>query len=314
MLPISVVICTHNPRENYLRRVLDALRAQTLPKEQWELLLVDNASAQALAKTWDLSWHPQARHLREENLGLTHARLCGIAAAQGELLVFVDDDNVLRADYLEAALKIDADYPRLGAWGGSCVGEYEVEPPAELRPWLAGLVVEKLTKPAWAMLRSWSSAGPAGAGMVVRQKLARRYCELARQEPLRLALGRSGNRLASGEDGDIGLSGFDLGLGVGRFPELELTHLIPAERLTLEYMERLYEGFAFSGTILNALHCPELVSRPSRLEPLKNFVWRIGLLLSGESRVNRRIRWSQRRGRCLSARQLAQSGFFDKQP
>ena len=142
MLPVSVIICTHNPREDYLRRVLDALRAQTLPKEQWELLLVDNASHESLAGKWDLSWHPQARHLREEKTGLTHARLCGIAAAQGELLVFVDDDNVLRSDYLAACLKIASEHPHLGAWGGSCVAEYEIAPPEELRPWLGGLVTE----------------------------------------------------------------------------------------------------------------------------------------------------------------------------
>jgi hypothetical protein len=48
-----------------LRRVLDALKAQTLPKEQWELLLIDNASKEPLAESWDLSWHPHARHIRE---------------------------------------------------------------------------------------------------------------------------------------------------------------------------------------------------------------------------------------------------------
>src|SRR5882724_1632506 len=145
MPAISVIICTHNPRENYLRRVLDALRAQTLPLADWELLLVDNASEKPLAGRIDLSWHPNARHLREEKTGKTHALLRGIAGFTGELLVIVDDDNVLRADYLQTCLKVAADYPWLGAWSGSCIPEFETEPPPELRPWLAGLVIEKLT-------------------------------------------------------------------------------------------------------------------------------------------------------------------------
>src|SRR5712671_4531106 len=41
---ISVVLCTYNPREDYLRRVVDGLRAQTLPQGQWEFIVVDNAS------------------------------------------------------------------------------------------------------------------------------------------------------------------------------------------------------------------------------------------------------------------------------
>jgi hypothetical protein len=44
MVHASVVICTHNSRLIYLRRVLEALRSQTLPLEQWELLLIDNAT------------------------------------------------------------------------------------------------------------------------------------------------------------------------------------------------------------------------------------------------------------------------------
>jgi glycosyltransferase involved in cell wall biosynthesis len=313
MLLISVVICTHNPREPYLRRVLDALRAQTLPLERWELLLVDNASAEPLAPLWDLSWHPQGRHLREEKLGLTSARMCGITAARGENLVFVDDDNVLRQDYLETAVRIGGEYPWLGAWGGSCLAEYEAEPPPELRPWLAGLVVEKLTESTWAKLPTWTAAAPPGAGIVVRQKLARHYRELVGKEPLRLALGRSGKVLASGEDGDMVLSGFKLGLGAGRFPELELTHLIPAQRVNVEYLERLYEGFGISGVVLNALYCPELVAKPNRLQAMQNLIWRAGQFVSGQDRSTRRIRWAMRRGRCLGIRQLAESGFFKRQ-
>jgi len=309
---ISVVICTHNPREDYLKRVLEALKAQTLPKDQWELLLVDNASANPLAKTWDLSWHPNARHLHEKSLGLTHARLRGIAESQGELLVFVDDDNVLRSDYLHTALKISAEYPKIGAWAGSCFPEYEVEPPEELRPWLAGLVVEKLTASIWGKLRVWSEAGPSGAGMVLRRSQGKYYYKLAANDPLRLSLDRCGKALGSGGDGDMALCGFSLGLGTGRFPELELTHLISSRRLTLEYLEGLYEGFGFGGAILQALHCPELVSKPSRMQAFQNLLWRGGLLMSEKSRVNRRIRWSQRRGRWQALCHLDGLGFFDQ--
>ena len=51
MADISVIVCTHNPRTDYFRRVLNALDAQTLPKNNWELLVVDNASRERLADT-----------------------------------------------------------------------------------------------------------------------------------------------------------------------------------------------------------------------------------------------------------------------
>src|SRR5215472_13106955 len=103
MPDVSVVICTHNPREDYLKRVLEALQVQTLPIEQWELLLVDNASKESLDGKWDLTWHPKARCIRENQLGLTPARLRGIREAHADVLVFVDDDNLLASDYLEQA-------------------------------------------------------------------------------------------------------------------------------------------------------------------------------------------------------------------
>src|ERR1700757_663405 len=114
---ISVLLCTHNPRPDYLGRVLTALRGQTLATKQWELLLIDNASEQPLAQTVDISWHPRGRHIRENELGLTAARLRGIRESSSELLVFVDDDNVLAPDFLAQAAAISARCPVLGVFG-----------------------------------------------------------------------------------------------------------------------------------------------------------------------------------------------------
>lgn len=103
---ISVIVCTHNPRRDYLDKVLESLKSQTLPIEQWELLLIDNASNKLCASEINLNWHPTARHIREEQLGLTHARLRGIREAKAGTLIFVDDDNVLDHKYLENTVKI----------------------------------------------------------------------------------------------------------------------------------------------------------------------------------------------------------------
>jgi len=103
---LSVITCAHNPRRDYLALVLDALKTQTLDKQHWEYLLIDNASTEPLEPQVDVAWHPNARHIREEKLGLTHARLRGIAESVGEILVFVDDDNVLDTDYLETTVNI----------------------------------------------------------------------------------------------------------------------------------------------------------------------------------------------------------------
>src|SRR5260370_10394712 len=117
---LSVIICTHNPRWHYFRRCFDALRDQRPPYDRCELVVVDNRSDEPLADRIDLAWHPDAHIVREESLGLTPARLRGIRESRGDLLVFVDDDNVLDADFLATAHRISQERPFLGSWRGQC--------------------------------------------------------------------------------------------------------------------------------------------------------------------------------------------------
>lgn len=307
MPAVSVIICSHNPREDYLQRVLDALKAQTLPVSDWELLLVDNASATPLSGRFKLSWHPNARQFSEEKIGLTYARIRGIAESKAELLVFVDDDNVLRRDYLQTCLKLSAEYPFLGAWGGSCIPEYEIAPPEDLRPWLWGLLTEKVAEPLWARLPIGGIALPPGAGMAVRRKVAEYYREQVLRDPMRQALDRSGGNMGAGGDSDMALSGRSVGFGAGRFPELELTHLIPAARLKLDYFEQLFEGFGYGGVVLQAIHDHDR-RYPGQMESgaLKIFLLQCLMFFTGKSRADRRIRLAEERGRLAARRELAQ--------
>ena len=294
---LSVIICSHNPRADYLGRVLSALKNQTLSMDQWELLLVDNASSFPLEDDFNLTWHPNARHLREAKTGLTHARLRGIAASRGELLVFVDDDNILCPNYLTTCLTIAADYPRIGAWGGSCLPEYETEPASELAPWLTGLVIETITAPCWANLRRNSEACPSGAGMAVRRVQATHYRSLVINDPSRLALDRSGSLLSGGGDTDMALCGVDLGFGTGRFPDLVLTHLIPAERVRLKYLAGINEGFGYSNAILGAIYGTDKYPGRMPVNKLRLFALNILMILTGKSREERCIRIALEKGR-----------------
>lgn len=272
---ISVIICTHNPRRDYLERVLDALCAQTLSKYKWELLVIDNASEQMLAAEWDLSWHPLGRHVREEELGLTPARLRGIAEARGELLIFVDDDNVVDKDYLSQVLCISNVYPFLGAWGGSIRGEFEVEPEKWVRP-LTVYFVREISTPVWSNNPEDRSVGPYGAGLCVRRVVATAYAEQLVVSPARRRLDRVGcSMLSSCGDSDLILTSCDVGLGFGSFPQLRLVHLIPEYRVQPEYLIRLMQGVQTSVILLQFFRSGSLPLEPSRSKFwLKHaFIW-----------------------------------------
>jgi glycosyltransferase involved in cell wall biosynthesis len=296
---ISVIICTHNPRAHYFRRVLDAVRAQTLSFDTWELLIVDNVSDQPLSDIYDIAWHPRARHVREEETGLTAARLRGITESSGELLVFFDDDNVPSTDYLSAADELRKKHPHIGAFGASIVGEFEVRPPAWAIRYIPGLAVHELDRDYWSNLEQWSLAVPYGAGLCVRRDVATSYYNKCSRGNIRRSLDRAGKGVGSGGDTDFALCAIDLGLGTARFTSLRLTHLISAERLNENYLIKLHAGFSASQEILASLRGV----REETGTGLKEMV-RFGLEVVLASPMQRKLLLASRRARAEARRLL----------
>jgi glycosyltransferase involved in cell wall biosynthesis len=266
---LSVIIPTHNPKWNYLRKVLEALAAQKLDHSQWELVIVDNKSDDIEYRILDVvrgsgvkglsdMEKAKVRVVREERLGLTNARLRGFAETTGEIIVLVDDDNLLKADYLERAVEILEKNPRLGAIGGKSLPEFEIAPPEWLKGRSSGLGLRNLgdsvivypdekrplvkggkEQPGTKIkVTEFPECAPIGAGMVIRRQAALEYVEdLKRRDTV--VTDRQGKSLASGGDNDICLTALEHGWAVGYFSELELTHLIPKERMTLQYQSRM---------------------------------------------------------------------------
>ena len=219
--------------------------------DRWELLLIDNASREPLAGAWDLSWHPRARHVSELELGLSFARQRGIRESSAGLLVFVDDDNVLYPDYLSEALRIEHDWPILGTWGsGSILPEFELEPAAHLTPYLPYLALRDNKGPVWSNLDFCWQSMPVGAGLCVRKTVADKFCESYRDSPVKIT-DRRGTFLGGCEDYEISFVARSDGAGMGLFPELRITHLIPAERVSDDYVLRLLEGIKMSELLLD---------------------------------------------------------------
>lgn len=248
---LSVVICTHNPRGDYFRRCMHALREQRLSHSQWELVVVDNRSDEAVADRVDLSWHPAARTVREETPGLTAARLRGIRESMGDLLVFVDDDNVLDADFLEIAVLAAEERPFLGSWSGQCRPAFETPPPEWTRRYWGNLVIREFDHDVWSNLPRLPESMPCGAGLCVRRSVALHYLDLHESGRRSFQFDRNGKSLISGGDNDLAACACDIGLGVGLIASLKLTHLISPERLTEDYLVRLCEGIFFSAVILD---------------------------------------------------------------
>jgi glycosyltransferase involved in cell wall biosynthesis len=264
VIELSVIICAHNPRAEYLSRVLDALRSQSLSKDCWELLLVDNASQKKLAEEWDLFWHPHARHVREDRLGLSFARVRGFHESIGEIIVYVDDDNVLDSNYLRFAQQAMAEDASLGACGGRVLAEYEASPPewfGRITVSLAGCDLGPEAKYfSWIGLdrsqRKYPHGAPNGAGIVLRREAYQLYIDAIAGDPIRQSLGRRGRDLSSGEDNDMVYTLMSNGYRAAYIPQLTILHLIPSRRVSPRYLASL--GYASNRTFYYVLHIHDI--------------------------------------------------------
>ena len=98
----TVALCTHNHADR-LERTLSDLAQLKMPQASWEFLVINNGCTDGtndlLARhIWPEGW--QARVVFEEKLGLSNARNRGIAEAQGEYVIFMDDDETADPDWL----------------------------------------------------------------------------------------------------------------------------------------------------------------------------------------------------------------------
>jgi hypothetical protein len=91
---------------------------------------------------------------------------------------------------------------------------------------------------------------PWGAGLCVRRPVAIAYCRHCEITPIRIT-GRHGELLLSAEDIEMSEIACGMALGTGVFPELKLIHIIPKERISTEYLLRVFEGSTYkcSGTV-----------------------------------------------------------------
>src|SRR5471030_2476741 len=142
-LKVTVAIPTYN-RADFLRQTLAGLTAQQFPRDHFEVLVIDNNSGDHTAAVVAefASAQPAPRYLREEKQGLDHARNRALVEARGEIIVFGDDDILVKPDWLAqmaGPIMADATTRKIGAVGGEVIPVFPDGLPDWVREWHAPL-------------------------------------------------------------------------------------------------------------------------------------------------------------------------------
>jgi glycosyltransferase involved in cell wall biosynthesis len=126
----SVIICTYK-RAELLAQALESVIRQDFPVDDFEVIVVDNASTDQTKVVVDgfCERCPNVHYITEGEIGLSHARNRAWKEARGEFLVYLDDDVILPVSYLQIAEQvIKAHQPSI--FGGPIYPFYSSQKPA----------------------------------------------------------------------------------------------------------------------------------------------------------------------------------------
>jgi glycosyltransferase involved in cell wall biosynthesis len=121
MTDITVVVCTYN-RAGLVERTVQGVLDQEGPT--FEVVVVDDGSTDATPKVLAAIKDDRLQVVRQDNAGLGAARNAGLTAAEGDWVVFLDDDDVPDPGWL-AALARPMGEPGVGI---TCCGSLAVDP------------------------------------------------------------------------------------------------------------------------------------------------------------------------------------------
>ncbi|MBW4685414.1 MAG: hormogonium polysaccharide biosynthesis glycosyltransferase HpsE [Komarekiella atlantica HA4396-MV6] len=240
-LDITIAIPTYNGATR-LPKILDKLLAQTgVEHLNGEIVIVDNNSSD---NTYEVIESYQKicnskfplRYFLETEQGAAFARLRAVREARGELIAFLDDDNLPAPNWLAEAYAFGVEHPQAGVWSGQIHGDFEVKPPKEFERIQAFLAIREHGLEPY-LFDAANLRLPPGAALVVRKQA---WCENVPQRP-KLS-GKLPGILVQGDDYEPLLYIHYAGWQIWYNPTMHTYHQIPHWRLEKDYLLSLARG------------------------------------------------------------------------
>jgi glycosyltransferase involved in cell wall biosynthesis len=118
MPKVSVIIPTKN-RSSLLAEAIEHIEAQTFPRDQYEVIVIDNDSSddtrallEQKARTYS-----NLRHSLQEKPGAAATRNAGLRLAKGDLVLFIDDDVQATDSLIQAHVECHHKVPNASVIG-----------------------------------------------------------------------------------------------------------------------------------------------------------------------------------------------------
>jgi len=131
----SIVIPTYN-RIDILKKTIAAIENQTYPKEDFELIVVNDGSkdsTQYFLEEYNKITKLNFRYFNIENSGPAAARNVGIKNALGRIIILIGDDILISSNFVENHLIFHSEWPQ---FSNACLGSIEWAKNIDMNPFL----------------------------------------------------------------------------------------------------------------------------------------------------------------------------------
>lgn len=239
---LSLIVATYN-RAQQLLETLSSVTLQSALPETWECIVVNNNSLDNTIQSTEqfIRQNPEFnfRLITELRQGLSHARNCGIENSSAPIIAIIDDDELIAPDFISAYIDFFDAHPHVAAAGGAIIATYRSSRPR----WISKYTEKPIANPLYLgdkIGRFPRGIIPGGGNMAIRRDIVER---LGAFDP---ELGRRGAKLIGGEESNL----FERLRAAGEeywwVPRAVMYHLIPDEKLKLDYLLRLWYNIGVS--------------------------------------------------------------------
>lgn len=221
---LTIAICTYN-RSHIISNVLISLLQQTIPSENYSLLIVDNNSTdqtQELVTSFKNKF-TNIRIVLEKIQGLSHARNRALKECQTEWLAFLDDDAKAHPDWVETILQI-IERGDFDGFGGPFYAWHHYGPAPYWLP------------KGFGTYESLQDYGPLKGNTYIPGGNCVFRCNAARSIGIfSTEFGMSGNRCSYGEETQFFERMRTSGYRMGDVPQLKIDHCVLPHKYSLHW-------------------------------------------------------------------------------
>ena len=232
-IKISVVICTYN-RSDLLFKTLTALLNQTVTP--FEIIVVDNNSTdntKEIVQQLINCTNQNLIYLLEPRQGATFARNTGGFTAKGDIIAFLDDDVIPKENYIENLFQA-FNTNNLDYIGGGIELEYLTPKPDWLDDRLAGILAYCNYGNNIVEFPCQGKKYPISANIAIKKEVFISVNGFVQNE-LNYKWSKPCN-----DDILFGMRVHKSGYKITYLPDITIKHLIPKERLTVDYFKSCF--------------------------------------------------------------------------